>query len=185
MTDRPPITPQTRVGALLDAYPELEEILLGFAPAFAKLKNPVLRRTVAKVATLEQAAAVAGVSTKDLVTALRQAAGQPTAETEELASAPTPATVLHNAPDWLVDSRVIETLDADAMLEAGEHPLGIVQRKMKQLPPGAILRITSSFRPVPLIEFLQSQGLRVHLAEKAGRFQTHVEGKAGGKEGQA
>ena len=45
------ITPKTKVGELLDAYPELEPVLMGLAPAFNKLKNPVLRKTIGKVAT--------------------------------------------------------------------------------------------------------------------------------------
>lgn len=47
------ITPSTTVYAILDSYPELEEVLIGMAPAFKKLKNPILRNTVAKVATLK------------------------------------------------------------------------------------------------------------------------------------
>ena len=58
MTDRPLITPETKVGALLDAYPELEAVLIELAPPFRKLKNPVLRRTVARLTSLAQAAKV-------------------------------------------------------------------------------------------------------------------------------
>lgn len=46
------INPGRKVGELLEAYPWLEETLVGFAPEFAKLKNPILRKTVARVATL-------------------------------------------------------------------------------------------------------------------------------------
>ena len=52
------IQPSTKVAQLLDAYPELEEVLIRMAPPFRKLKNPILRRSVAKVATLKQAAIV-------------------------------------------------------------------------------------------------------------------------------
>ena len=34
------ITPSTKVSELLDAYPELEETLIGIAPPFKKLGNP-------------------------------------------------------------------------------------------------------------------------------------------------
>jgi hypothetical protein len=64
-----------KVAELLEAWPELEEVLIRLAPAFRRLKNPVLRRTVARVATLEQAAGVGGVAVRDLVGALRRAAG--------------------------------------------------------------------------------------------------------------
>ena len=56
--DRIDITPQTKVGELLTAYPELEDLLIEIAPAFKKLRKPVLRRTVAKVTSLAQAARV-------------------------------------------------------------------------------------------------------------------------------
>ena len=52
------ITAETKIAALLKHYPGLEDHLIGMAPPFKKLKNPILRRSVAKVASLHQAAAV-------------------------------------------------------------------------------------------------------------------------------
>lgn len=40
------ITPLTKVGALLETHPELAEALIERVPAFAKLRNPILRATV-------------------------------------------------------------------------------------------------------------------------------------------
>src|SRR5262249_41576159 len=71
-TMKPAIDPDTTVGALLDAYPEAEAVLIDLAPAFAKLRNPVVRRTVAKVATLEHAAKIGGVSLRTLIGKLRE-----------------------------------------------------------------------------------------------------------------
>ena len=48
------ISPKTKVGELLDNYPDLESVLMEMSPAFEKLRNPVLRKTVARVATLQQ-----------------------------------------------------------------------------------------------------------------------------------
>ena len=70
-----PITPETKVAKLLEAYPDLEEVLIGLAPAFGKLRNPVLRKSVAKVATLRQAAKVGGISLAEMINALREKAG--------------------------------------------------------------------------------------------------------------
>jgi hypothetical protein len=61
MTDPLPITPETKIAALLEAYPELEPVLIATAPAFNKLSNPVLRRTIARVTSLRRAAEVAGL----------------------------------------------------------------------------------------------------------------------------
>ena len=71
-----PIGPETTVGAMLEAYPELEGVLLEMAPAFAKLRNPVVRRTVAKVANLEQAAKIGGISLQAMILRLRNVTGQ-------------------------------------------------------------------------------------------------------------
>ncbi|HPA51566.1 MAG TPA: DUF1858 domain-containing protein, partial [Thermoanaerobaculia bacterium] len=100
-----PITPETKVGELLEAYPELEETLVAIAPAFSKLKNPVLRRTVARVATLAQAARVGGVEVRTLVGTLRQAAGlagEPTA-----AEAAAAGEILAAPPAWHDEARVV------------------------------------------------------------------------------
>ncbi len=50
---KPAITPQTRVWEFLETFPELEELRIGLAPAFMKLKNPALRRTKGRVATFQ------------------------------------------------------------------------------------------------------------------------------------
>jgi hypothetical protein len=71
-----PILPSTKVAALLDRYPELEEVLIGLPPPFKKLKNPLLRKGVAKVASLRNAAAVGGITVHELVNKLRAAVGQ-------------------------------------------------------------------------------------------------------------
>src|ERR1700693_259222 len=71
-----PILPATKVAALLDRYPELEDVLIALAPPFKKLKNPFLRKGVAKVASLRQAAVVGGMPVSELVNKLRAAIGQ-------------------------------------------------------------------------------------------------------------
>ena len=70
------ISPKTKVGELLDAYPELEHVLMAMSPAFEKLKNPVLRKTVAKVATLQQVSIVGGVNIDEMIRILRNNTGQ-------------------------------------------------------------------------------------------------------------
>jgi len=163
---------QTKVGELLDAFPQLEDTLLALSPTFAKLKNPVLRRTVAWIATLEQAARMAGLSPQTLVARLREAAGLPSGAAEIAADAV-------SAPDqgafhWIAAGRVVETIDADAMLETGEHPLGHLARRVNELRPGEVICVRSSFRPVPLVETLAQRGAEGHItAERAGRFATY------------
>lgn len=138
----------TRVGALLEAHPELEETLIACAPAFEKLRNPVLRATVAKVATLEQVARVGGLPLPDLLQALRRRLGEPEGISEAQVSSPPGA----EWPPWYRASAVIERLDATAMLVEGRHPWGVVKQLLATHPPGAIVAVDSDFEPAPMID---------------------------------
>jgi len=171
--ERCAITPATKVAELLESWPELEPVLMAQAPAFRRLKNPVLRRTVARVATLEQAAGVGGVAVRDLVAVLRRAVGLDDATpgepgAVELGTASLP-------PDWVSSGRVVVTLDAEALLDAGEVPLPVVNAKARGLGPGELLRVDSGFRPAPLVESLSKQGYRSFVREASpGCFETFV-----------
>src|SRR5690606_19201848 len=70
------ISPKTKVLQLIETWPQLESVLIDYVPAFSKLKNPVLRKTVAKIATLQQAAAIGNVKVEDLINRLRKEVGQ-------------------------------------------------------------------------------------------------------------
>jgi hypothetical protein len=164
----PQIGPETTVGALLDAYPELEPVLVEMAPAFGKLRNPVVRRTVAKVATLEQAAKLGGISLQAMIVRLRHETGQGTPELAVLESRREPG------PDdasWLTAGRIVEEIDADAMLERGVHPIGKIREAVGALGPGDVVVLRSSFLPQPLIETLRRAGAAVHSSSKGA---THL-----------
>lgn len=72
------ILPQTKVNQLLEAFPQLEEVLIALDPKFNQLKNPLLRNSIGKVATLQQAALVAGMPPVTFIEHLRKAVGQDT-----------------------------------------------------------------------------------------------------------
>jgi hypothetical protein len=54
------ITPDAKVGAILERYPQVEEALIALA-GVRRLRNPVLLKTVAWVAILRQTAQAGGV----------------------------------------------------------------------------------------------------------------------------
>lgn len=169
--DAPPITPEMRVGDLLSAYPQLEPVLIAQAPAFSNLTNPVLRRTVAKVATLSQAARVGGVDVRTLVKTLREAAGLDAGNVDAGGEGETPAA----PPAWYDASRVVATIDADDMLSRGEHPLGETQRQVQALTCHAIVCVDAGFVPAPLVDAFRRQGLKVATFQTAsGRFRTAI-----------
>lgn len=98
----PDITPDTKVGALLERWPGLEAVLVELSPHFRALRNPLLRRTVAKVATLRQAATVGGVPLGVLIGRLRAAAGlAPLAVAGEDGGGPGPSSA---RPEWATEA---------------------------------------------------------------------------------
>lgn len=164
------ITPGTKVGALLDMYPALEEVLIATAPEFRKLRNPVLRKTVGKVATLARAAKMAGLDPVALANRLRAAAGL-----EPLPGEATAPDSPERPPAWVDEVRVRCTVEAERLLDAGEHPLDHARRAAAALEPGEAVVVRAAFRPVPLEEALaKDANLRVASRRTAEGWETVV-----------
>jgi len=162
------IGPEITVGALLSTFPALEGVLVDMAPAFAKLRNPVVRRTVAKIATLEQVAAIGGVNLQAMILKLRAAAGVDAPDEPVLAPVPGAGA----DASYLMAGLVVEEIDADAMLERGVHPIGKIREAVSALKTGESVLLRSSFVPQPLIETLRRAGAAVHSSTLAGKHLT-------------
>lgn len=140
------ITPKTKVVELIEAYPHLEDILIKYVPAFSKLKNPLLRRTVAKIATLQQAASIGNVKTGDLINLLRKEVGQ------ELINTGNETAYNTKKPSWFEETLIEKEFDIREMLAAGEQPVNQVISDLSHLNKGKIYKLTSPFLPAPLID---------------------------------
>jgi len=64
------ISAATKIDDLLKEYPFLEDFLVTLSPKFKGLKNPIMRKTIGKVATLSKVAGIAGLDLEDFLTAL-------------------------------------------------------------------------------------------------------------------
>ena len=153
MAEHVDITPDTKVGALLDAYPQLEAKLIELAPAFGKLRNPILRKTVAKIATLRQAAQLGGVSLGTIITTLRREAGL-----ESIATAEGDSIAATSPPAWFSTEKIMKTLDARPMLESGQHPIALVMKDLDELSAGEIYELITPFIPAPLLDMAAKKG---------------------------
>lgn len=148
------ITPKTKVGELLDNYPQLEATLLDLSPAFGKLKNPVLRKTVARIASLQQAAVVGGLKVEELVNRLRQEVGQDM--TEEYSTEPGYLVAHH--PEWFKEDKVSIKFDATPVINSGGSPMNDVLSLAHALKPDEIMELSTPFVPVPIIDMLRNKG---------------------------
>ncbi len=155
------LNPETKVAALLDAYPELEDVLIKLAPPFKKLKNPLLRRSVAKVASLRQAASVARLPVEEVVNHLRTAVGQAPLTVEEAPE----REYIREPPSWFEASMVISSIregeddDPDKMTIATLLPLA------NKLGSDEVLELITSFVPAPGIDILRKKGFEVWSVE--------------------
>ena len=154
--DKIPITPEIKLSELLDNYPELEERLIEIAPPFEKLRNPVLRKTLAKVTTLRQVSTVSGITLAELINNLRTAAGQNEIVVEESQAQTS------DKPDWVIDENIKITYDARIDLENGNHPVGKVTKEMLTLEGKELYLLVTPFFPGPLIDIVKEKGLEIY-----------------------
>ena len=140
------ITPKTKVLQLIETYPQLEEVLIGFVPAFKKLKNPLLRKTVARITSLQQAASIGNVRVGDLINLLRKEVGQ------ELITETTNTMYNTTKPAWFGEEKIKQELDVREMLAAGEHPVAQVMADLNVMPGNSIYKLIAPFLPAPLID---------------------------------
>jgi len=169
MTNKLLITPDLKIAELLNEYPELEEKLIEIAPVFVKLKNPILRRTIARVTTLKQAAIVGKVSLADMINKLRADVGQGNSELKTEKNQST------GKPGWIDESRIRIFYDAREDLESGAHPVNKVVKETAKLKSGEIYLLVTPFVPAPLIEMIAAKGFQVYSEDMMdGRVLTYM-----------
>lgn len=145
---------------LIETYPRLEVVLIKYVPAFKKLKNPILRKTVAKIATLQQAATIGNVRIEDLINLLRKEVGQDSINLADEVSYNT------KKPDWYDADKIINRLDIRDMLNAGEQPVNQVISDLNNINAGEIYEVIAPFIPAPLIDKASSLGIDHWLDKK-------------------
>ena len=158
-----------KVGAFLDAFPELEDVLVRISPPFQKLRNPVLRRTVAKVATLRQAASAGNVPVETLVNTLREAAGQAVLNLEDVSD-----NYGGQKPAWLEEDRAVQQFDATGIINDGGVPLPDILAAAEQLADAEVLELITPILPSPVIDQLRAEGFSSWTCEKDDSFRTFL-----------
>ena len=163
------ITPSTIVYELLEVYPELEETLIGIAPPFKKLKNPILRKTVAKIATMKHISSVGNVPLNELINTLRKAVGQPlisdTFEDEEY---------FHDKPDWFTPDKIVISFEEEKIEDKDTMTLVTILREAKNVNKGEIIELITTFLPAPGIDIMKSKGYLVWTSkEEDGIFKSY------------
>jgi hypothetical protein len=164
------ISPKTKVGELLDACPELEPILMAMSPAFEKLKNPVLRKTVARVATLQQVSVVGGVNIDEMIRILRKNAGHDfTGHRPDNQLSPDT-----EIPDWFDNTKIKEKIDARPIINSGGSPLKEILQQASLLKPGEIFELQTPFTPAPVIDMLKEKKFKIYTIVNNDNVLTYI-----------
>lgn len=163
-----------RVSAVIARDARLIDVFVAASPRFERLRSAPMRKVMARLVTVEQAARVAGLEPRELVSRLNAALPEDGARDAALpdpppAAGPPPARDPANAsppphlatlPAW----RIVD-LDVRPELERGEEPFSRIMAARRALPDGAVLRLRAIFEPVPLYAVLGRQGFS-HWTER-------------------
>jgi TusA-related sulfurtransferase len=151
-----PVTAADTVRDVLARSESLVDVFVRHAPHFAKLRNRAMRRIMARLVTVEQAARTANVSPERLVHDLNEALGIPdpadVAPTMPETSAASADLARHPA-----DATVVE-VDVREDLRAGREPFSKIMLAVAQLRPDEVLRLRTIFEPAPLFTVLAKRG---------------------------
>ncbi len=153
------ITLETKIYDLLKSYPFMEDELIKINPKFKKLKNPILKRTVARVASIRQAAFVGNMEPVELLNKIRAKLGLPAVELDK-------DNLIKDSkiPDWIQEEPKA-IIDANRLLDEEKNPLKEVNVLLKSFNIGDILLIKSDFLPAPLIDEIKKKGYIVFSKE--------------------
>jgi uncharacterized protein (DUF2249 family) len=169
-----PVAPTDRVSDVIARDESLVDVFVQAAPHFSKLKNRAMRRVMARLITVEQAARTAGIPAEKLVRDLNSALGlgdragaveaAKTAQTaaRDDAGAPSPS----GAPTRPANA-VVRELDVREDLRSGNEPFSKIMAAVAALGDDEVLRLRATFEPVPLFTVLGKRGF-VHQSEEHG-----------------
>jgi len=159
-----PVAATDRVSDVLARDESLVEVFVRHAPHFAKLRNRAMRRVMARLVTIEQAARTAGIAAEVLIRDLNDALGiaNPATATAKPCAVPAASAGGDTALVHPPGAPVIE-VDVREDLRAGREPFSKIMAAVGALGEDEVLHLRAIFEPAPLFAVFAKRGL-VHEA---------------------
>lgn len=178
-----------RVARVLERDGRLVDVFAAASPHFERLRSPAMRKVMARLVTVEQAARIAGVEVGALLERLNRAAGETTdGGAEEAPADPTTnrnemSTTEGRIPAALaaIPAERVVDLDVREDLRNGQEPFARIMAAKQALTDGQVLRLRAIFEPVPLYHVMRKQGYdhwTERLADDDWRVWFHPAGDA-------
>ena len=167
-----PIGPTDRVSDVLARDEALVDVFVRHSSHFEKLRNRALRRVMAQLVTVEQAARVAGIGVEVLLRELNEAvhatsssAAPPPGSSPSRDAAPSTVPAAARRPA----GRPEVELDLRDDMRAGREPFSAIMAAVRALDDDQVLRLRTIFEPVPLFAVMAKRGFayesRRHAAD--------------------
>jgi DUF438 domain-containing protein len=123
---------KTKIDSLLKQYPFLLDFLITLSPHFKNLKNPLIRKTMGKVATLKQAADIGGLDIEGLISALTAEIDKQTV-TDGGSDKSAPAAMDETPTDSVEKQEILKGIIRD--LHDGEN-MEVLKERFRELSQG-------------------------------------------------
>ncbi len=145
------ISPKTTIKDLLEVNQDLViEALINLNKNFKRLKNPILRKLLARRVSIADACKIAGCSISDFIETMKQVGFAVEMETtEEPSDLPKPA---------FKQASRYQTLDVRPILAQDRDPLKEILANISSLEENEGLKLINTFEPMPLIHLLADRG---------------------------
>jgi uncharacterized protein (DUF2249 family) len=167
-----PVAPGDRVSDVLARDEALVEVFVRRSAHFIKLRNRTMRRIMARLVTVEDAARMAGTDAAALVGELNAALGiavEPGPSGGRSLEAGPIGPIAEGAGDATrhpSSARIVE-VDVREDLRSGREPFSKIMAAVREVGAGEVLRLRTTFEPVPLYTVLAKRGF-LHEAEADG-----------------
>lgn len=161
-----PVSADDKVSDVLARDDRLVEVFVRHASHFAKLRDSMARRVMARLITVEQAARTANIPVEQLVRDLNEALGFAPDQPDPSSKQPI-ATFRSTQTSRRPTTAPIVELDVREDLRSGREPFSRIMSAVSDLHDDDVLHLRATFEPVPLFAVLGKRGFLVESKANA------------------
>lgn len=168
------ITKKMKIHSLITEYPNLKSVLLQISPKFSKLNNPLMLKTMGKIASVEDAAKIAGVPVNEVLMILNKAIGFDfNTENEKEQKAGNEENEEYQMPPEQMEWHLTKEEFIKVDVREVDDPFPIIMKLATETLINQGFCIIQKFEPIPLYNVLGNKGYQ-HLTEKISENEYHA-----------
>jgi len=152
------INENTRVSELIEFNKDAVDAIASINKMFKKLKNPVLRKVLAKRVSISDAAKVGGAKVEDFYKVLKPLGFESGTIDYAKENKPNTQYKFNDMDISKIDPATIVELDVRDEIAGGSDPFVTIMDAVKKLNEGETLKLINVFEPIPMINKLNKKG---------------------------